>query len=106
MCRLMGMFRAEDYGARLRVRNGFIIALTIIPVLLFLFLESPVKMVKAGGIAQALMLPVIGIGTLYLRHRLLLRDIAPARWVTIFLWIATAVIVWLMVVYARDLIGK
>jgi Mn2+/Fe2+ NRAMP family transporter len=106
MCRLMGMFRAEDYGARLRFRNGFIIALTIIPVLLFLFLESPVKMVKAGGIAQALMLPVIGIGTLYLRHRLLPRDIAPARWVTIFLWIATAVIVWLMVVYARDLIGK
>jgi len=99
MCRLMGLFRAEDYAARVRFRNRFIVALTIIPVSLYMFIESPVNMVKAGGIAQALMLPVIGIGTLYLRHRLLPRDIAPARWVTIFLWIATAVIVWLMGYY-------
>ncbi|MGH9837397.1 MAG: Nramp family divalent metal transporter [Blastocatellia bacterium] len=102
MCRLMGMFRGDDYAARVRVRNGFIIALTIIPVLLYFSLESPVNMVKAGGIAQALMLPVIGIGTLYLRHRLLPRDIAPARWVTIFLWFATAVIVWLMGYYVIE----
>ncbi len=102
MCRLMGMFRSEDYGARVRFRNGFIVALTIIPVLLYFFIESPVNMVKAGGIAQALMLPVIGIGTLYLRHRHLPRDIAPARWVTIFLWIATAVIVWLMGYYVFE----
>jgi Mn2+/Fe2+ NRAMP family transporter len=102
VARLMGLFRADDYAARVRYRNAVIVALTIIPVLLYLFIESPVNMVKAGGIAQALMLPVIGVGTLYLRHKLLPRDIVPARWVTIFLWIATAIIVWLMGYYVLE----
>jgi manganese transport protein len=102
MFRLMGAFRADDYAARVRWRNRVIVALTIIPVSLYFFLQSPVNMVKAGGIAQALMLPVIGVGTLYLRHKLLPRDIAPARWVTVFLWIAAAVIVWLMGYYGIE----
>ncbi len=106
MSRLMGMFEAGDYPTRVKYRNGFIVLLTILPVTLYLFLESPVKMVKAGGISQAMMLPVIGIGTLYLRHRLLPKDIAPARWVTIFLWIATIIIVWLMGAYVVDLLRK
>jgi len=42
------------------------------------------------------MLPVIGLGTLYLRHRRLPNEIAPARWVTLGLWLATAIIVLLM----------
>jgi len=51
-----------------------------------------VKMVMIGGIAQALMLPVIGIGTIYLRHHRLPQRIAPAGWVTIGLWVATFII--------------
>ena len=47
--------------------------LAIVPVALFLTLESPVTMVMFGGIAQALMLPIIGIGAIYLRHRRLPR---------------------------------
>ena len=43
-----------------------------------------------------MMLPVIGIGAVYLRHRQLPKDIQPSRWVTIGLWVATALIVWLM----------
>lgn len=96
MARLMGAFKAEDYGARSRYRNIFIVLLTGIPVALFLFFESPVKMVVAGGLAQAMMLPIIGLTTLYLRHRHLPDDIKPAPWVTVFLWIATAIICWLV----------
>ena len=106
MSRLMGMFPAHDYATRVRYRNGFIVALTIIPVTFYLFIESPVKMVVAGGLAQAMMLPVIGVGTLYLRHKLLPRDIAPARWVTVFLWVSTAIIVWLMGYYVIEQIKK
>ncbi|MDX2032450.1 MAG: Nramp family divalent metal transporter [Blastocatellia bacterium] len=106
MSRLMGMFPAADYPTRVRFRNGFIIALTIIPVSFYFFFESPVKMVVAGGLAQAMMLPVIGIGTLYLRHRHLPREILPSRWVTIFLWIATIIIVWLMGYYGIEQIKK
>ncbi len=96
MVRLMGGFASDDYAARVRYRNLFIVLLTAIPVSLFLFFVSPVWMVKVGGIAQAAMLPVIGLGTLYLRHRRLPNEIAPARWVTLGLWLATAIIVLLM----------
>jgi hypothetical protein len=96
MCRLMGMFRADDGAARVRYRNGFVVLLTVVPVILILNLTDPVQMVRIGGIAQAMMLPVIGIGAVYLRHRHLPKEIAPSRWVTIGLWVAAALIVWLM----------
>jgi manganese transport protein len=53
-------------------------------------------MVRIGGISQAMMLPVIGLGAVYLRHRHLPKDIRPSQWVTVGLWVATALIVWLM----------
>ena len=56
-------------------------------------------MIVAGGVAQAMMLPVIGVGTLYLRHRHLPSSIAPSRKVTVALWLATAIIILLMGYY-------
>jgi manganese transport protein len=100
MCQLLGCFKATDYTARLRYRNGFVIFLTVFPVVLFLWVQSPVKMVVIGGVAQALMLPIIGISALYLRHRRLPSEVAPSRWITFAVWIATAVIVCLMGYYA------
>jgi hypothetical protein len=91
MCRLMGLFEAGDYRRRVRFRNGFVVFLTVAPVLLYWLFESPVKMVVAGGLAQAMMLPVIGIATVYLRHRRLPREIAPHPVVTASLWLATLV---------------
>jgi Mn2+/Fe2+ NRAMP family transporter len=96
MLRLMGVFSAEDSEARVRYRNIFIVILTVIPVFLILNLTDPVQMVRIGGVSQALMLPVIGLGALYLRHRHLPQDILPSKWVTIGLWVAAGVIVWLM----------
>jgi Mn2+/Fe2+ NRAMP family transporter len=93
MLRLMGMFAADDYEQRRRHRNILIVGLSVFPVLLFFLFESPVSMVIAGGVAQAMMLPVIGLSTLYLRHRHLPRTLAPSNWTTFGLWLATAVIV-------------
>ena len=106
MMRLMGRFPSDDYRSRLRYRNIFIVLLTAIPVAFYLFFKSPVRMVVAGGVAQAMMLPVIGIATLYLRHRHLAREIAPPRRVTIAMWIATAIIVWMMGYYVFEQIRK
>ena len=92
MVRLMGGFASHDYAARVRYRNRFIVILTALPVLLFLLFVSPVWMVTVGGIAQAAMLPVIGVGTIYLHHKRVPSDIAPARWVTVALWLVTAII--------------
>ena len=99
MFRLMGFFDHTDYAARVRYRRGFVLFLTIFPVCLFMLVQSPVKMVIAGGVVQALMLPVIGIGTLYLRHRQLPAEVRPSGWVTLSLWGATFVIVVLMGYY-------
>ena len=93
LCRLLGLFAADDHARRQRYRKAFVVFLTAFPALLFLFFASPVKMVVIGGIAQAMMLPVIGIGTIYLRHRRLPQSIAPAGWVTAGLWIATLLII-------------
>jgi len=96
MLRLMGAFSADDAAARARYRNLFVVLLTVVPVGLIFIFTDPVQMVRIGGIAQAMMLPVIGLGAVYLRHRHLPKDIQPSRWVTVGLWVATALIVWLM----------
>ena len=48
-------------------------------------------MVVAGGIAQVMMLPLIGSATIYLSRRHLPDDIQPAPVVTAFLWISSIV---------------
>lgn len=100
MCRLMGFFDNADYAARLRYRRRFVLFLTIVPAGLFMLVQSPVQMVVAGGVAQALMLPIIGITTLYLRHRHLPVEVSPPLWITVAVWAATVIIVLLMGYYA------
>ena len=99
LCRLMGFFEAQDYSLRLRFQKGFVVALTVIPVCLYWIFESPVQMVLAGGIAQALMLPVVGIGTLYLHHRFIPASLRPSLLVTFMLWLTTLLLIVIMGYY-------
>lgn len=98
--RLMGFFDRHDYQKRQQYRNGFIIMLLTIPMMMYLSFASPVKMVIAGGTAQALMLPIIGFGAIWLRHRHLPQEIAPSKITTILLWTVTLIIFVLMSYYA------
>jgi hypothetical protein len=91
MVRLMGFFRAGDYAARVRWRKRFVWFLTVVPVILYFVIQEPARMVVAGGIAQAMMLPVIGLGALFLRYRRLPREVAPTTGTTALLWLAAAV---------------
>lgn len=86
--RLLGWYARGDYAARLRTLNRFVWVALLVPVVLFFVFRSPVNMVKAGGVAQAIMLPILGIGALYLRHKRLPSDVAPRRFGTVLLWIA------------------
>jgi Mn2+/Fe2+ NRAMP family transporter len=90
-CRLLGLYRRDDYAKRLAYRRGFVVLLTVYPAALFLLFESPVKMVVAGGIVQALLLPLAGIGALYLHHRHVPTALRPLRAVTVALWLCTLV---------------
>lgn len=100
MVRLMGVFDTTDYGSRLFWRKVFVWILPGMGALLFVIFQSPVIMVKIGGVAQALMLPVIAIGSLYMRYRRLPREIVPRKWITIGLWVACMTTICLMGYYA------
>lgn len=90
-CRLLGCFDRADYARRVAFRRGFVVLLTVFPASLFLVFESPVKMVVAGGIVQALLLPIAGSGAIYLHHRHVPAALRPWRGVTLALWLSTAV---------------
>jgi manganese transport protein len=100
--RIMGGYEREDGASRLRWRTRFVIVLSVLPVTFYWFLRSPVQMVVAGGIAQAFMLPLIGIAAIYLRHTGLPAGIHPSFWTTVLLWISTAV----MLAFALYYIGS
>ncbi len=89
MYRLLGFFSRDDHGRRTAFRRRFLVLVTVVPALLYLLFESPVKMVVAGGIAQAVLLPALGAGALYLHHKCLPREVAPGPFVTTGLWLAT-----------------
>lgn len=106
MFRLLGVYGDRDYAARLRYQRLFVVLLNTTAIVLYFALQSPVAMVKAGGVAQAIMLPVIALGTLYLLHRHLPKVVAPSRLNLAAVWIATALITALMTYYAVVLIKR
>jgi Mn2+/Fe2+ NRAMP family transporter len=96
--RLLGRFPREDFAARTRHRNRFVVLLTGIPLILALVLAKPGKMVVAGAWGQSLMLPVAALGAVYLRHKRLPREVQPPPWVTVGLWLGALLILGFMLV--------
>ena len=88
---IAGAYTREDAGKRLHWRRVFVVVLATLPAIFYWFFESPVRMVVAGGIAQALMLPLLGGAAIYLRHTQLPRDLQPSFGTTLALWICTLV---------------
>jgi len=91
LVRVLGVYPREDAPTRLMWRNRFVIVLASVPAIFYWLFESPVRMVVAGGVAQALMLPLIGLAAIYMRHTQLPRDLQPATATTAVLWLSTAV---------------
>jgi Mn2+/Fe2+ NRAMP family transporter len=100
MCRLLGRFERNDARQRRRYRQAFVIVLNVLPVSLYFAFQSPVAMVVAGGIAQAMLLPALAAAALFLRHRRLRPEVAPSTATTVLLWAAAAVITAMMAYYA------
>jgi manganese transport protein len=97
--RLAGAYARDDAASRRRWRQRFVVMLSVIPVAFYWFFEAPVQMVVAGGVAQAMMLPLIGLAAIYLRHAHLPADMRPAAWVTVVLWISTVLMLAVAVYY-------
>jgi Mn2+/Fe2+ NRAMP family transporter len=100
LVRLLGVFAREDAVARQRWRNRFLVILAGVPAVFYWLFESPVQMVVAGGIAQALMLPLIGIAAIYLRHARIPPQLRPAPATTAALWLSTIVMAGFAAYYA------
>ncbi len=94
--RVVGGYDRHDPAARFRWVRIFSAVLLLIPVLYYQLLREPVLMIKIGGVAQALMLPIVGAGTVYLRYCHLPKKIAPKGWITLTLWVAAALMTVMM----------
>ena len=80
-------------SARTRWRDIFIVVLVLIPVIFyFIFGQAPVQMVVWGAIAQAVMLPIISFGTVFLIQRHLPKELKAPAWLTGLLWLGAIVI--------------
>ena len=55
----------------------------------YVFVKAPVAMILASGVAQAVMLPMLGVAVLYFRYKRSEPDLLSGRAWDIFLWISS-----------------
>jgi manganese transport protein len=104
MACLLGAFDRGDYAARVKWRNRFVCILLLIPVALYFLKVDPSRMVKIGGVAQALMLPVIAVSVLYLRYKHMPAEVRTGLPFTITLWTACLFTIFMMGYYTIRLV--
>ncbi len=89
--RVAGAFGREDADRRHLWQRVFVVVLAVVPACLYWWFRAPVQMVVAGGIAQAMMLPLIGSATIFLSRRHVPAELRPGAWTLIFLCLSTFV---------------
>lgn len=99
---MLGVYDRSNYDLRLRAIRTFVVLLLVVPCLFFMWIREPVLMVKIGGIAQAIMLPIIGGFALYLRYKRMPRNILPTAWITLMLWVSASLMALMMGYSALD----
>ena len=62
----------------------------LVALVLALIIREPVGMVLASGIAQAIMLAVLGVAVLFFRHREFDPRLTPSRAWDLLLWLSSA----------------
>ncbi len=87
---LIGFFEKDDRASRARHQRYTLAAFLILPCFTFYFVSEPVLMVKVSGATQAVLLPILGFSTLFLRYRHLPAGIAPSKATTAALWATSA----------------
>jgi hypothetical protein len=93
---ILKVYDKRNYGLRLRLQRWFVVALLIVPSLYYMFFQEPVIMIKMAGAVEAAMLPIVGFSTIYLRYRHLPKSIAPKGWITLALWLTSALMAVMM----------
>jgi hypothetical protein len=106
---LVGAWRPEGPEGRERMVKVFCVVYPILALGLYYAFREPQGLIKAGGIAQALMLPLIAGATIYLRRRDNDPRVGPSLLSDVFTWLAfvgiTAVASYSVYDLARSLLG-
>jgi hypothetical protein len=82
------VWHPADAAARERMVKLFCVIYPTAALGIYYAFREPQGLIKAGGIAQALMLPFIAGATIYLRQRDTDRRVGPTFLSDIFTWIA------------------
>ncbi|MFK7739998.1 MAG: Nramp family divalent metal transporter [Planctomycetota bacterium] len=77
-----------DERARRRLTKIFSGLLPFVSLLVFVWVQAPAELVLAGGVAQALMLPVLGFAALWSRYRRTEAALAPGKLWDTLLWLS------------------
>ena len=86
--RLAGLLRVNNPAARERGIRAFCVIYPTLALGLYFAYREPQFLIKVGGIAQALMLPLIAGATLYLRQRDTDRRVGPSFVSDVLTWFA------------------
>jgi Mn2+/Fe2+ NRAMP family transporter len=86
----LGLFGAHSgtEAERMRWTRGVSVVWPLVALGMLLFFRAPVAMVLASGVAQAVMLPMLGVAVLYFRYRRLDPRLRPGRLWDAFLWLS------------------
>lgn len=79
---------ADDPRARVRWVRVFSGVFPLSMAAIFTFVQAPVRLVLIGGVAQALLLPVLAGAALFQRHRRTPPELAPGRAWDLALWLS------------------
>jgi hypothetical protein len=85
---LVGVWHPASSASRERMVKIFCVIYPVVALGLYYLFREPQGLIKAGGTAQALMLPFIAGATIYLRQRDADRRVGPSFLSDISTWIA------------------
>ena len=85
--------KPKDDKGRAKLLSRCCIAIPVLCTMVYLFIPEPVTLVLLGGVAQALMLPLLAIAALYFRHKQTDKPLQPGTVWTAFLWLSAGAMV-------------
>jgi Mn2+/Fe2+ NRAMP family transporter len=85
-----GLFGLHEGTEAVRMRWTRVISFIwpLVAVSILFFVRAPVAMVLASGLAQAVMLPMLGVAVLYFRYRRVDPGLRPGRLWDLMLWLS------------------
>ncbi|MGD9644106.1 MAG: Nramp family divalent metal transporter [Pirellulales bacterium] len=79
-CKLLGLVDRHSQSAHERTVTLFSVGMPIVCLLLFTWGINPVRAILLAGAMQSLLLPIIGVGALYLRYTRTDPRLTPSPW--------------------------